>query len=141
MNSKSYNVFISHASKDKLSYVDKLVRAIEETGLSVFYDTESIAWGDSISSKVEEGLNNCDRAVVVISKNFFDRKWTEYELMTLLQRQNSEGRKIIMPILHRITKRQFVRHYPELSDIKFKYSKNTSCNGLAKQLYEDINQN
>ena len=135
-----YNIFISHASKDKASYVDKLARAIEKTGLSVFYDTDSIAWGDSISSKVEEGLNNCDRAVVVISKNFFNRKWTEYELMSLLQRQNSEGRQIIMPILHRITKKQLVKHYPELSDIKYKYSRNISCKDLAKQLYDDINQ-
>ena len=79
---EKYDVFISHASKDKEAYVDKLAETIKKTGLTVFYDSDCIAWGDSISSKVEEGLSNCKRAVVVISKNYFGRKWTEYELMS-----------------------------------------------------------
>lgn len=135
-----YDVFISHATKDKASYVNKLANVIKETGLSVFYDTDCIAWGDNIPSKVEDGLVNCKRAVVVISKNYFGRKWTEYEIMTLLKRQNDEGKKIIMPILHRISKKQLVAHYPELVNISFKYSKNCSCNDLAKILYDDIMQ-
>lgn len=136
----SYDVFISHATKDKVSYVNKLADAIKDTGLSVFYDTDSIAWGDSIPAKVEEGLANCNRAVVVISKNYFGRKWTEYEIMSLLRRQNSEGKKLIMPILHRISKKQLIEHYPELANISFKYSKNCSCVDLAKLLYEDIDK-
>ena len=135
---EKYDVFISHAYKDKAAYVDKLAETIKKTGLTVFYDSDCIAWGDSISSKVEEGLSNCKRAVVVISKNYFGRKWTEYELMSLLKRQNREGKKIIMPILHGISKKQFVEHYPQLDDILFKYSKSCSYEDLARQLHEDI---
>ena len=133
-----YDVFISHATKDKAKYVDKLAEEIEKTGLTVFYDSDSIAWGDSISEKVEEGLKNCKRAVVVISKNYFGRSWTEHELRTLLDRQGSEGEKIIMPILHRVTKKELLKHYPELSDVLFKYSKKISCEKLAQLLVEDI---
>jgi len=136
--SHKYDVFISHATKDKASYVDKLASAIKDTGLTVFYDIDSIAWGDSIPSKVEEGLVNCSRAVVVISKNYFGRKWTEYEIMSLLKRQNEESKKLIMPILHKINKKQLVEHYPELANISFKYSKSCSYDDLAKSLYKDI---
>lgn len=133
-----YDVFISHASKDKAKYVDKLAEAIRNTGLTVFYDSDCIMWGDSISNKVEDGLKNCERAVVVISKNYFGRKWTEYEIMSLLNRQNNEGKKLIMPILHGVSKKQFVEHYPQLEDVLFKYSKSCSCEELAKRLYDDI---
>ena len=66
-NNGRYDVFVSHASKDKLKYVDKLVEAIKQVGLTVFYDKESIAWGDSIQEKVDEGIESCRLAVVVLS--------------------------------------------------------------------------
>ncbi len=127
-----YDVFISHATKDKINYVNKLVEAIKREGLKVFYDQESIEWGDNILEKVNEGLEESTLAVVVISKHFFGRSWTEYELKSLLDRQNSQGVKVIMPILHRITKEQLTAHYPELKNISFKYSRNCSCNEMAK---------
>lgn len=133
-----YDVFVSHASVDKIAYVDKLVEAIKRTGLKVFYDTDSIYWGDKITDKIDDGLTNCRRAVVVISNSYFGRKWTEYEIMVLLNRQNKEGTKIIMPVLHRINKKTLVDHYPELANISFVYSSNCSCEKLAKLLYNDI---
>ena len=137
---KKYDVFISHATKDKSSYVNNLVEAIKLEGLTVFYDSDCILWGDSISEKVEEGIANCTLAVLVISKNYFGRSWTEYELRSLLNRQNKENDKIIMPILHGITKKQLISHYPELGDILFKHSKSCSCNAMAKMLREEIDR-
>ena len=126
-NSEKYDVFVSHANKDKVKYVDTLVSEIKKTGLTVFYDKESIGWGDSIQEKVDEGIDNCRLAVVVISKSYFGRTWTEYELKSLLRRQNKDGQKIIRPILYGVSKRELLMNYPELSDIVFKYSKKCSC--------------
>ena len=105
MKDDKVDVFISHASKDKLKYVENLVRNIKAKGISVFYDSESISWGDSIREELDKGLSNCRFAVVVISKNYFERPWTEYELQALLNRQNREGKKIILPILYKISKK------------------------------------
>ena len=138
MQMKKYDVFVSHATKDKTKYVDKLVEALKKENLTVFYDSDCISWGDHISQKVDEGLRSSKLAVVVISKNYFGRPWTEYELKTLLARQNSEGRKIIMPILHGISKKQLVKNYPELNDILFKHSKSCSCEEMAKILKQEI---
>ena len=137
---KQYDVFISHATKDKNSYVDKLVEAIKKEGLSVFYDTECILWGDSIPEKIAEGLTNCTLAVVVISKNYFGRPWTEYEIRTLLNRQNQDNNKLVMPILYGVSKKQLMMHYPELGNILFKYSKSCSCEEMARALREEINR-
>lgn len=37
---KEYDVFISHANKDKSDYVDSLYLAIRKLGVNIFYDTE-----------------------------------------------------------------------------------------------------
>lgn len=137
----TYDVFISHASKDKEKYVDKLVEVIKAKRIAVFYDSDCIAWGDGISEKIEEGLKNCKLAVVVISKNYFGRKWAEHELLTLLKRQNQEGKRIIMPILHGITKKQLIEHYPELADISSKYSKSYSVENMAQCLADKLKTN
>ncbi len=135
-----YDVFVSHATKDKLGYVDKLVDSIKKEGLEAFYYQESVTWGDSISKTIATALQNSTLAVVVISKHFFNRQWTEYELRTLLARQEQEGEKLIMPILHRITKKQLTDKYPELSDILFKYSKSCKCEEMAKILKQEVDK-
>ena len=135
---KQYDVFISHASKDKVAYVDKLAQAIKDAGLETFYDTDCIEWGDNISETIEAALSNCLLAVVVISKHFFGRQWTEHEIRTLLKRQNEEHEKLVMPILHGITKKQLILHYPELNNIQFKYSKKCSCEDMALILKREI---
>lgn len=132
------DVFISHASKDKVKYVENLVLSIKSKGISVFYDTESIFWGDCIKEKIDEGLANCRLAIIVISKNYFGRKWTEYELKTLLNRQNKEGKKLILPILYRISKKDFISHYPTLEDIKFIHSKSYRNSEIAELLLKKL---
>lgn len=45
---KQYDVFISHASRDKSEYVDLLNMAVKRLGISVFYDTDVLSWGDPV---------------------------------------------------------------------------------------------
>ena len=127
-------VFISHSSEDKISYVDDLVKEIKALGINVFYDTDVLSWGDNLKQIIDEGLNRCTLAVIVISRSYFDREWTEYEIHTLLTRQNNENRKIILPILYGISKEELINHYPSLKDIYFKYSKSCTKSELAKEL-------
>lgn len=114
-----YDVFLSHASADKLSYVDELKKSFDRLGVSVFYDKDSIDWGDKWKDKIYEGLGNCRYGVIVVSKNFFGRYWTEAELHMLLNRQNNSGDKLILPILYGISLSDVEQHYKTLSDIQF----------------------
>lgn len=136
-----YDIFISHASKDKEAYVEKLKLGIEAAEITVFYDEDSIAWGDCIKERIDEALANCKYAVVVISKNYFGRSWTEYELKMLLERQNQENSKIILPILHKVSKRNFVKHYPKLENIKFLYSKSCKISEIVEKIQMKLNCN
>ena len=115
---KNYDVFISHASKDKLSFVDELVDGIKKLGVRIFYDKDEFSWGDNWKEKILDGTQQSEFAVIVISDNFFDRKWTETELNEFLQRQNESGQKTILPLLYGITYSDVAKKYPELEFIQ-----------------------
>ena len=69
--------------------------------------------------------------IIVISENFFDREWTEKELNEFLNRQNTNGQKIILPILHNITTAQLKEKYPDVADIQALNSADYSCDEIA----------
>lgn len=134
MENKNYAIFVSHSSDDKINYVDDLVEEIKTLGITVFYDTDVINWGDNLKEKIDMGLKNCKLAVIVISPTYFGKEWTEYEIQSLLIRQNKENGNLILPILHNVSKDEFVKHYPLLKDVCFKYSKSQSKKKLAYDL-------
>lgn len=98
-----YDVFISHASKDKADLVEELYQSLNKLGVAIFYDKESLEWGDNWKDRILNGTKKAEFAIIVISENFFDREWTERELSEFLNRQNRNGQKLILPILHNIT--------------------------------------
>ena len=128
---KIYDVFLSHASKDKSDYVEELKQTLDILGIDVFYDKDTIEWGDEWKKKIYEGLKKSEFAIIVISENFFDREWTELELKTLLERQNDEGQKLILPILHNITTEQLRDKYPTVADIQAIESGKNSTEKIA----------
>lgn len=126
-----YDVFISHANKDKEELVEELYQSLSKLGVKIFYDKESLEWGDNWKNKILNGTKNAEFAVIVISENFFDREWTEKELTEFLGRQNRNGQKLILPILHNITLAQLQKQYPDVADIQAIDSKDYSCDQIA----------
>ena len=137
-----YDVFLSHASADKMGYVEELKQELEKLGINVFYDKDSIGWGDKWKDKILEGTQKAEFAIIVISENFFGREWTEKELNEFLARQNDSGQKIILPILHGITVKQLEEQYPDVADIQGisteDYSKEQIVILFAKELIKRL---
>lgn len=135
---KQYDVFISHANKDKSDYVDLLYMALKRLGINIFYDTEIISWGDNWKKVILDGTASSEFAIIVISENFFGREWTEKELQEFLIKQNSCGQKIVLPLLHNISREQLTEKYPALEEIQVidthKYSKEEITILFAKEL-------
>jgi len=128
---KMYDVFLSHASADKISYVEDLKQTLDVLGIDIFYDKDTIEWGDAWKQKIYEGLEKSEFAIIVISEHFFGREWTEEELKSLLERQNSEGQKLILPIVHNITTDQLKEKYPAVADIQAIESRDNSYEEIA----------
>ncbi len=126
-----YDVFVSHANADKEEIVEQLFESLKKLGVKIFYDKDSIQWGDNWKNRILEGTKKSEFAIIVISNNFFGREWTEIELKEFLNRQNRSGQKIILPILHNITTEDLKNKYPTIADIQALSTQKISCDGIA----------
>jgi len=141
-NPPKYDVFISHANKDKSDYVDELYLILRKLGINIFYDSDVLSWGDNWKQVILDGTEKSEFAIIVISENFFGREWTERELEEFLKRQNANGQKIVLPLLHNVTLDKLVEKYPDLGDIQMistdKYSKEEIVILFAKELIKRL---
>jgi TIR domain-containing protein len=109
-------LFISHASEDKETFVRRLADAlIQRPGLRVFYDEYSLLMGDSLLASVSKGLHKCDFGIVVFSPDFLRKKWPQEELAGLFARESSEH-KIILPVWHNVEREEILAQYPSFAD-------------------------
>jgi hypothetical protein len=126
--SREYDVFVSHASEDKDSVVRPLAHALSAAGLAVWYDEFELRIGDSLRRKIDTGLATSRFGVVVLSRSFFRKGWTNYELDGLVTRAVS-GEQVILPIWHEITKQELIEYSPSLAD---KVARSTGSQTVAE---------
>ena len=94
---REFDVFISHASEDKDEIVRPLATALRDGGLKVWYDEFELRIGDSLRRKIDMGLAKSRFGVVVMSKEFFRKGWTNYELDGIVTRAVG-GEQVLLPI-------------------------------------------
>lgn len=128
-----HDVFISHASEDKDDVVLPLAIALRNLGLSVWYDEFELKIGDSLRRKIDKGLARSKFGIVVLSKSFIKKGWTNYELDGIMTRV-VDGEQVLLPIWHEITKKEVVEYSPSLAD---KLARNTSSN-TVEEIAEEI---
>ncbi len=114
-NGKVYDVFISHASEDKDEIVRPLANALIARELDVWYDELTLRIGDSLRQKIDQGLASSRVGLVVLSKSFISKGWTNYELDGIVTRAVS-SEQILLPIWHGLTKQEVVDYSPSLAD-------------------------
>ncbi|MFM1715060.1 TIR domain-containing protein [Aeromonas salmonicida] len=131
-----YDLFISHASEDKEELVRPLAIALEGLGVKVWYDEFTLKVGDSLRRSIDGGLSNSRFGTVVLSSSFFAKNWTHYELDGMTAKE-MDGRKMILPIWHKVTKSEVIKFSPTLAD---KVALNTSVHSTEEiaQLISDV---
>lgn len=132
-----YDVFISHASEDKDIFVRPLAEALREKRIEVWYDEFSLKVGDSLRRSIDKGLLKSRYGIIVLSKNFFHKNWTEWELDGLVQRFNSNKEIDILPIWHNITHDDILSYSPSLAD-KYSISSSMGLERVVQKLLEVI---
>ncbi len=112
---EKWDIFVCHASEDKNDVVRPLVEALVKDGLRVWYDEFSLTIGDPLRRSIDKGLAQSRYGLVVLSPNFFAKNWPQTELDGLAARER-DGRKVILPIWHRVDE-VFIRKFsPTLAD-------------------------
>ena len=85
---------------DKDGYILPFVRELKRRKITYWLDKAEINWGERISASINEGLQQSHFVVVFLSKSFVGRDWTETELSAALNRENSEGRTVVLQMVN-----------------------------------------
>ena len=112
---KRWDIFISHASEDRASVAIPLGTMLRSAGLNVWIDGAELRLGDSLRAKIDEGLANSRFGVVILSPDFFRKKWPLWEFNGLFAREEEES-NVILPVWHHISRREILQHSPLLAD-------------------------
>ena len=123
-----YDAFISHAHEDKDRVARPLARELGKLGFSVWFDEFSLKIGDSLRRSIDRGLHLSRFGVIILSKSFFAKNWPQHELNGLVSRE-IEGKKVILPVWHGVTKKEVERFSSPLSD---KVAANTATASIRK---------
>lgn len=116
IEAEEYDVFISHASEDKESFVDEFVEELNKLDIKVWYDKTNMRWGNSLRAHIDSGLAKSTYGIVVISKDYIapHKYWTKAELDGLFDKESIYGERIL-PIWHNITKKEVSEYSPLLA--------------------------
>lgn len=93
------SLFLSHSSADK-TFVEKLAKDLEGVGVNVWFDKWEIKVGDSLTGKIEEGLQANDYLGLVLSPAAVASEWVKAELSAAWCRQMSSRKIVVLPILY-----------------------------------------
>ncbi len=98
MAAPSYDVFLSHSSKDK-DFVKELYRRLTRDGVRCFFDIESIGWGDNWVRALERAIDECSYIVFVLSPDFCNSEWVEVERTSSIAGDPSGLKRKVRPLM------------------------------------------
>jgi hypothetical protein len=110
-----WDIFICHASEDKDRFVRQLATNLRAKGLKVWYDEFTLKVGDSLRQSIETGLAKSRYGIVILSPNFFAKRWPQDELNGLAAKERN-GEKVILPVWLDVDERYITQFSPILAD-------------------------
>lgn len=110
-----FDLFISHAHEDKRSLVEALVKRLKSKDLKVWYDSQQMRPGMSITHEVNMGLAASRYTLVILSPAFFRKLWTKLELEFLLELEEKAG-EIMIPVWHGLGAAELIDISERLAD-------------------------
>jgi len=97
-NEEYYSCFISCSSRDQ-EFAENLQSFLQEHGVRCWLATEKMKRRDRRHKIINSAVNIHDKVIMILSENSVDRDWTESEIETALQKENKEGRAVLLPLV------------------------------------------
>lgn len=115
---KTWDLFLSHASEDKATFVRPLADRLTNLGISVAYDEFTFRLGDSLVASIDRGIEQSGGGVIVLSEHFFIKPWPQHEKNGLLHRlvTSADGTFLLIPLWHGVTQAQVATFSRTLAD-------------------------
>lgn len=92
------DVFLSYSSQDR-PFVERLAADLVSYGLKVWWDRWEMRVGDSLVSKIQEGIQSSSWLVVVLSPNSAESSWVKRELASAMAEEIASDQVRVLPAL------------------------------------------
>jgi ssDNA-binding Zn-finger/Zn-ribbon topoisomerase 1 len=92
-------VFLSYSHHDK-EFVTKLAEDLRDRGVVPWLDEWEMSPGDSLSRRIQEGIEESSLFLVILSSTSLSSKWCQKELDAADVLEVEKGRKFVIPILY-----------------------------------------
>jgi hypothetical protein len=112
--SKNWDFFISYASEDRQEAADPIELELTKRGFAVWLDHKTLDAPTELATQIQKGLSECHFGVVILSPRFLEKDWTMREVDTLFAIESIEGRRRVVPLLHKMTTSELEARAPDL---------------------------
>ena len=128
-----FDVFISHSHNDKPLFVEPLVNKLKANDLSVWYDSDSIIFGEDIKNKIITGIQNALIFILILSDSFLKSCWTNLELGIA---QSNKTR--ILPVLYDVDLSKIAKKYPFILALKYLSVENDNLPDIVREVSKTV---
>mgnify|MGYP000002583825 CR=1 FL=1 len=96
INKREFDVFLSHAHKDK-RYVDELDQWLSEiAGMNVWYDAREFSGGSMLATDLQQAIERCRGILIVASGVSLSQGWVKAEYNSAMdERANNEDFRVV----------------------------------------------
>ncbi|MCY4400712.1 MAG: toll/interleukin-1 receptor domain-containing protein [Gemmatimonadetes bacterium] len=109
--------FICHDSRDKESVAQPLALELQKMMCPVWFDEFSLRVGDSLRARIEKGLRECPKCVLIITPRFLSNEgWTKREFDSIYTRELVEEKRVILPVWYGVSVGEAYEYSPILAD-------------------------
>ncbi len=112
---KKWDFFISHAFEDARETAKPLCDALNAQGFICWYVDYALKAGDNMRASIDYGLSRSRFGIVIVSKQFLEKRWKQNDLNDLATRE-VEGKRVILPVWHKMGFREVYDYSPILAD-------------------------
>jgi hypothetical protein len=93
-----HDVFLSFRGDDtRASFISHLYASLQNAGINVFRDEDSLQRGDHISSSLSRAIEQSQISIIVFSKNYADSRWCLDELVKIMKCRTTMG-QVVLPV-------------------------------------------
>lgn len=110
-----WDAFLSYAEEDEKIAL-QIEGELKAKGFKIWYAPLNLKPGNRLLDSIEEGLKGSYKSILLISKNYLSKGWTNYE-MDIIIRDYIEKQKKIIPIWHNVSKVEVENRYSGLAGI------------------------
>lgn len=129
------HAFMSYATEDEL-LAHEVVGGLKAHGFQVWYAKLSLKVGQILLDEINKGLTNSAAGILLISKAYLAKGWTNYEMDALVT-QHIETKKKLLPVWHGVSKDDVVARHVGLAGV-FAISSTLGVRALVEKLSDSL---